>query len=211
MSQSTAELGFIVVTLDARGTGLRSRAFQEISYRNLWGDTRWQDHIGALRQLARRYPYMDLDRVGVFGHSGGCLDAVNAMLLHPEFYKTGVASSGAHDLETGMALSTEQWMGFPLGDHYRKDSNVALAARLKGKLLLAHGEVDPNVHPSSTLKLVQALIEANKDFDLLILPNQGHSLGSHRYLIRRRWDFFVRHLLQVEPPEGFDLRSQRRQ
>jgi len=207
LSQATAELAFIVVTLDARGTGFRSREFQETSYKNPWGE-RWQDHIGALRQLARRYPYMDLDRVGIFGHSRGGTDVVNAMLLHPDFYKVGVASAGGHDLETGMALPSEQWTGFALRDHYRKESNVALAARLQGKLLLAHGELDPNVHPSSTLRLVQALIEANKDFDLLILPNQMHSLGSHRYLIRRRWDFFVRHLLDRDPPKGFDLRSQ---
>jgi dipeptidyl aminopeptidase/acylaminoacyl peptidase len=210
-SQATAELGFIVVTLDGRGTGLRSREFQDTIYGEHWGDERWEDHVEALRQLARRYPYMDLNRVGIFGHSAGGADAVNAMLLRPDFYKAGVASAGSHAIEVGLALPTEQWAGFPPNGQVFGHSNIALAGRLQGKLLLAHGEVDDNVHPSSTMKLVQALIEANKDFEFLILPNDRHSLGSNLYLIRRRWDFFVKHLLGVDPPKGFDLRSRGRE
>jgi dipeptidyl aminopeptidase/acylaminoacyl peptidase len=165
-----------VVTLDGRGTAFRSTEFQDAIYGEHWGDKRWEDHVEALRQLASRYPYMDLNRVGIFGHSAGGSDAVNAMLLQPDFYKVGVASSGAHALEVGLAWSVEPWTGFPPNRRVFGHSNIALAGRLKGKLLLAHGEVDDNVHPASTMKLVQALIAANKDFELLILPNEQHRI-----------------------------------
>ncbi|MDH4044841.1 MAG: S9 family peptidase [Gemmatimonadota bacterium] len=203
-AQSIAELGFVVVQIDGLGTSGRGKAFHLYSWKNL-GDGGLDDHIAALRQLAERRSYLDLSRVGIFGHSAGGYDAAHAMLTHPEFYKVGVSSAGNHDHRMDKAVWNTQWMGWPVGDHYRAQSNVTLAPRLEGKLLLAHGDVDENVPVSATLQLVNALIEANKDFDLLILPNQTHGLGRHAYFQRRRWDYFVEHLLGVEPPAGYRI------
>lgn len=203
-AQSMAELGFVVVMVDGLGTARRGREFQKHSYRNL-ADSGLEDHIAALRQLAARYPYLDLTRVGVYGHSAGGYNSARAMFAHPEFYKVAVSSAGSHDSQMDKAWWNTQWMGYPVGPHYLEQSNSALAHRLEGKLLLAHGDTDENVPVSATLQLADALIEANKDFDLLILPNQTHSLGRHPYFIRRRWDYFVRHLLGVEPPEDFRI------
>jgi dipeptidyl aminopeptidase/acylaminoacyl peptidase len=203
-AQSIAELGFVVVQVDGLGTNHRGRAFHLHSWKNL-GDGGLEDHIAALRQLAERRPYLDLTRVGVFGHSAGGYDAAHAMLTHPEFYRVAVASAGNHDHRMDKAVWNTQWMGWPVGGHYREQSNVTLASRLEGKLLLAHGDVDENVPVSATLQLVNALIDANKDFELLVLPNQTHNLGRHAYFQRRRWDFFVRHLLGVEPPAGYRI------
>jgi dipeptidyl aminopeptidase/acylaminoacyl peptidase len=203
--QALAELGFAVVALDGRGMGKRSKAFHDFSYKNLGGDTRLADHIAGIRQLTERHPYLDAQRVGVIGHSAGGYDAANAILNHPEFYKVAVSSAGNHDHRMDKAWWNELWMGFPAGDHYVQQSNVTLAPKLQGKLLLAHGELDDNVHPASTLQLVDALIKANKDFDLLILPGQNHGFGMHPYFLRRVWDFFVRNLLNVEPPQQFAL------
>jgi dipeptidyl-peptidase-4 len=203
-AQSIAELGFVVVQVDGLGTNGRGRAFHLQSWQNL-GDGGLPDHIVALRQLAVRYPFLDLTRVGIFGHSAGGYDAAHAMLTHPEFYKVAVSSAGNHDHRMDKAVWNTQWMGWPVGDHYRAQSNVTLAANLQGKLLLAAGDVDENVPVSATLQLVNALIEANRDFELLILPNQTHNLGRHAYFQRRRWDFFVKHLLDVEPPAGYRI------
>ena len=203
-SQSLAELGFVVVMVDGMGTGRRSRSFGDFSYKNL-GDGGLEDHIAALYQLAERHPYLDLSRVGIFGHSAGGYDSAHALLTHPEFYKVAVSSSGNHDHRMDKAWWNELWMGFPVEDHYRQQSNVTLADRLEGKLLLVHGELDENVHPASTLQLVNALVKANKDFDLLIVPGAHHSLRGNGYFIRRRWDYFVKHLLGVEPPQGFQI------
>lgn len=203
-AQAIAELGFVVVQVDGLGTSGRGRAFHLASYRNL-GDGGMPDHIAALRQLAARHASLDLERVGIYGHSAGGYDAAHAMLTHPEFYKVGVASAGNHDHRMDKAVWNTQWMGWPVGDHYREQSNVTLAPRLEGKLLLVHGDTDENVPVSATLQLAHALIEANKDFDLLILPNQPHNLGRHPYFTRRRWDYFVRHLLGVEPPTGYRI------
>jgi len=203
-AQSIAELGFVVVQVDGLGTNGRGKAFHRHSWQNL-GDGGLPDHIAALRQLAARYPFLDLTRVGIFGHSAGGYDAAHAMLTHPEFYKVAVSSAGNHDHRMDKAVWNTQWMGWPVGDHYRAQSNVTLAANLQGKLLLAAGDVDENVPVSATLQLVNALIEANRDFELLILPNQTHNLGRHAYFQRRRWDFFVKHLLDVEPPAGYRI------
>jgi len=203
-AQAIAELGFVVVQVDGLGTNHRGRAFHLHSWKNL-GDGGLEDHIAALRQLAERRPYLDLTRVGIFGHSAGGYDAAHAMLTHPEFYKVAVSSAGNHDHRMDKAVWNTQWMGWPVGDHYRAQSNVTLASRLEGKLLLAHGDVDENVPVSATLQLVSALVDANKDFELLILPNQTHNLGRHAYFQRRRWDFFVEHLLGVEPPAGYRI------
>jgi dipeptidyl-peptidase 4 len=198
-AQAIAELGFIVVILDGRGMGKRSKAFHDFCYKNLGNDTGLADHMAGIKQLAERYPYMDLTRVGIYGHSAGGYDSTHALLTQPEFYKVAVSSSGNHDHRMDKAWWNELWMGYPAGEHYQQQSNVALAAKLQGKLMLAHGELDDNVHPASTLQLVDALIKANKDFDLLILPGENHGIGASQYFIRRRWDFFVRHLLGVEP------------
>lgn len=207
LCQSIAELGFVCVMVDGMGTNMRSRAFHEVSYKNL-GDGGIDDHIAALRQLAERYPCLDLDRAGIFGHSAGGYDSAHAMLTHPEFYKAGVSSAGNHDHRLDKAWWIELWMGHPAGKHYEEQSNVTLAKNLKGKLLLAHGDVDENVPTVETMRLVDALIKANKDFDLLILPNRNHGFGNDPYFVRRRWDFLVRHLLGATPPENYQIKAQ---
>ena len=159
--------------------------------------------------ISQRYPYLDLSRVGIYGHSAGGYDAAHAMLTHPEFYRVGVASAGNHDHRLDKAWWNELWMGFPVEDNYRAQSNVTLADRLQGHLLLAHGDMDENVPTSETLQLVDALIRANKDFDLLILPNRNHGFGTDPYFVRRRWDYFVRYLLGVEPPAGYAVGAPR--
>ncbi len=198
-----AELGFVVVTIDGMGTAMRSKAFHNVSYRNL-GDSGLADHILALQQLAKKYPWLDLDRVGVYGHSAGGYDSAHAMLTHPEFYKVAVSSSGCHDNRSDKVWWNELWMDYPVGDHYKQQANPTLAANLRGKLLLVHGDLDDNVHPAATLQLVDALIKANKDFDMLIIPNRDHGLGNG-YFVRKRWDYFVKNLLGVEPPSEYPL------
>ncbi len=193
-AQAIAELGFITFMVDGLGTAGRGREFQRLSFRNL-GDSGFEDHIGALRQLAAERPYLDLTRVGIYGHSAGGYSAARAVLQHPEFYSVAVASAGNHDHQLDKAWWNTQWMGYPIGPHYEAQSNLALAHRLEGKLLLVHGDIDENVPVSATLRLADALIEADKDFDLLIMPNQPHGLGNHPYFTRRRWDYFVQHLL----------------
>lgn len=216
--QAIAELGFIVVTLDGRGTPHRSRAFRELSFGNLGSAGGLDDHVVGLKQLAARYPYMDLDRVGIYGHSGGGYASTRALLKYPDFYKVAVSSSGNHDQRSYYAGWGERFEGYPVGSNFEGQANPALAANLKGKLLLVHGEMDDNVHPSGTMQMVDALIAANKDFDLLILPNRNHvmiDLGKGKsaaqifdpYFLRRRWDYFVQHLLGVTPPDEFQLRQ----
>ena len=205
--QSTAELGFICVMVDGRGTGFRSRAFREASYKNL-GGAGIEDHIAWLKQAAARYPYMDLSRVGIWGHSAGGYDSTHALLTHPEIYKAAVSSAGNHDHRLDKVLWVENWMGYGVDKHYVEQSNVTLAHRLQGKLFLIHGEIDENVPVSVVLKLVDALIKANKDFDLLIVPNENHAIyGVKEYIERRRWDFFVKHILGVNPPEGYEIKK----
>lgn len=204
--QSIAELGFLSIMIDGMGTNMRSRAFHEVSYKNL-GDGGIPDHIAAMKQLAEKYPYMDLTRVGIFGHSAGGYDSTHALLTHPEFYKACVSSAGNHDARLDKSSWIEQWMGYPVGKHYEEQSNYTLAGNLKGRLLLAVGDVDENVPPVATFRMVDALIKANKDFDLIVMPNRGHGFGAEPYFVRRRWDHFVRHLLGVAPPEGYQIRA----
>lgn len=205
--QAIAELGFICVFIDGLGTALRSKAFHDVSYKNL-GDGGLPDHIAVLKQMAARYPFMDVDRVGIWGHSAGGYDSTHAVLTHPEFYKVAVSSAGNHDHRMDKAWWNESWMGWPVDSHYIEQSNVTLAGNLQGKLLLAHGDLDENVPVAATIKLADALIKANKDFDLILLPNRTHNLGDDPYFIRRRWDFFVRHLLGVTPPAGYAIRKE---
>lgn len=193
-----AELGFIVVQIDGMGTSYRSKAFHDVCWRNLV-DAGLPDRIAWMRAAAAVYPSMNLDRVGIYGGSAGGQNALVALLTHGDFYKVGVADCGCHDNRMDKIWWNELWMGWPIGPWYQEQSNVTLAHKLQGKLLLTVGELDRNVDPSSTMQVVNALIEANKDFDLLVVPGGGHGVGESPYASRRRMDFFVRHLLGVEP------------
>jgi dipeptidyl-peptidase 4 len=207
--QSVAELGFIVVMVDGRGTVGRSRAFHQFSYRNLGGV--FEDHVALIQQMAERYPSMDLTRVGIYGTSAGGYAAAHAMLVFPDFYKVGVAISGDHDARLDKAWWNEAYQGYPVQEDYVAQSNVTLADHLKGHLLIEHGDVDDNVHPVETLRFADALMKANKSFDMLFVPNMFHGeSGEHAlYLVRRRWDYFVQYLLGVTPPNNFEIKEDR--
>lgn len=204
-AQSLAELGFIVITVDGRGTPHRSKAFLDHSYGRLDKASDPDDHIAAIRQLAERYPYIDLTKVGIDGVSGGGYAAAHAVLSYPDFYKVAVSAEGNHDQRAGYSFWGEMWIGpLNVGD-YHAASNLPLAGKLKGKLLLMHGELDDNVSPTVTMKLVDALIKKNKDFDLLIIPNGDHGAFASPYFIRKKWDYFVRNLLGAEPPADYEI------
>ena len=207
--QPVAELGFIVVMVDGRGTFGRSRAFHQYSYRNLGGV--FDDHVALIKQMAARYPYMDITRVGIFGTSAGAYGAAHAILVHPDFYKVCVAISGDHDARLDKAWWNENYQGYPVQDDYAAQSNVTLADHLQGRLLLEHGDIDDNVHPVETMRFADALMKANKHFDMLLVPNMYHGeSGEHaEYLVRRRWDYFVEHLLGVTPPVNFEIKEDR--
>jgi len=193
-----AELGFIVVQMDGMGTSNRSKAFHDVCWKNL-GDSGFPDRILWMQAAAAKYPYMDLTRVGIYGGSAGGQSALRALLAYGDFYKVGVADCGCHDNRMDKIWWNELWMGWPLGPHYAEQSNVTQAHKLQGKLLLTVGELDRNVDPASTMQVVDALIKADKDFDFLMVPGGGHGVGETPYASRRRMDFFVRHLLGVEP------------
>lgn len=197
--QSLAQLGFIVVQCDGMGTRNRSKAFHDVCWRNL-RDAGLPDRIVWMRALARKYPYCDTGRVGIYGTSAGGQSSTGALLFHPEFYKAGVSSCGCHDNRIDKRWWNEQWMGYPVGPWYADSSNIVHADKLRGKLFLMVGEMDTNVPPESTLRLADALIKSGKDFDLLVLPGSDHT-GGGAYGERRRRDFFVRHLLGAEPPD----------
>jgi dipeptidyl aminopeptidase/acylaminoacyl peptidase len=197
-AQSVAELGFIVVKIDGMGTSHRSKAFHDVCWRNL-GDSGLADRIRWIRAAAEKYPCIDLARVGIYGGSAGGQSALRALLAHGDFYKVAVADCGCHDNRMDKIWWNEAWMGWPVGPHYEEQSNVTQAHSLEGKLLLIVGEKDENVDPASTMQVVDALVKADKDFDLLVLPGVGHGAAETPYGNRRRQDFFVRHLLGVEP------------
>jgi dipeptidyl aminopeptidase/acylaminoacyl peptidase len=197
--QSLAELGFIVVQCDGMGTSNRSKAFHDVCWKNL-GDAGFPDRILWHKAVAAKYPYYDISRVGIYGNSAGGQNALGGLLFHPEFYKACFSSCGCHDNRMDKIWWNEQWMGWPLGPEYAASSNVDNAYRLKGKLLLVVGEMDPNVDPASTMQVVNALIKTNKTFDLLVIPGGGHGPGG-AYGERKRNDFFVHNLLGVEPPD----------
>jgi dipeptidyl aminopeptidase/acylaminoacyl peptidase len=193
-----AELGFVVVQIDGMGTNWRSRAFHDVCWRNL-KDSGLPDRIVWLREAAKTRPWLDLERVGIFGGSAGGQSALAALLHHGDFYDVAVADCGCHDNRMDKIWWNEAWMGWPVGPWYADSSNVTHAAKLSGKLLLTVGELDRNVDPASTMQVVDALIRADKDFDFVMVPGGGHGVGESSYLARRRQDFFVRHLLGVEP------------
>ncbi|AMV36907.1 S9 family peptidase [Planctomyces sp. SH-PL62] len=196
--QALAELGFIVVQIDGMGTNDRSKAFHDVCWKNLL-DSGFPDRILWMKAAAEKDPAMDLTRVGIYGGSAGGQSALAGLLTHGDFYKVGVADCGCHDNRMDKIWWNEQWMGWPIGPHYAEQSNVTLASKLTGKLLLTVGELDRNVDPASTLQVVDALIKADKDFDLVVFPGADHGVGESPYGQRRRRDFFVRHLLGVEP------------
>ncbi|MGQ9619883.1 MAG: DPP IV N-terminal domain-containing protein [Bacteroidales bacterium] len=194
-----AELGFIVVQIDGMGTSNRSKAFHDVAWKNL-RDAGLPDRILWIKAAARKYPYMDTMRVGIYGTSAGGQNAAAAILFHPEFYKVAVASCGCHDNRMDKMWWNEQFMGWPVGPEYAESSNVENAWRLKGKLMLINAEMDKNVDPSSTVQFVNALIKENKEFEYVFIPGAGHS-GGGPYGERKRYDFFVKHLLGVDPPD----------
>jgi dipeptidyl aminopeptidase/acylaminoacyl peptidase len=195
---SIAELGFIVVQIDGMGTSYRSKAFHDVCWKNL-GDSGFPDRILWMQTAAAKYLYMDITRVGIYGGSAGGQSALRALLAFGDFYKVAVADCGCHDNRMDKIWWNELWMGWPVGPHYEEQSNVTNAHKLQGKLLLTVGELDRNVDPASTMQVVNALIKADKDFDLLIVPGQEHGVGETPYAGRRRMDFFVSHLLGVQP------------
>ncbi|HEY9516641.1 MAG TPA: DPP IV N-terminal domain-containing protein [Gemmatimonadaceae bacterium] len=197
--QAQAELGFIVVQIDGMGTSNRSKAFHDVAWKNL-KDAGFPDRILWHKAVAEKYPYYDITRVGIYGTSAGGQSALGALLFHPEFYKAAVSAAGSHDQRMDKIWWNEQWMGWPVGPEYAASSNVDNAYRLQGKLLLVVGEMDTNVDPSSTFQVVNALIKADKHFDLLLVPGMGHGSGG-AYGERKRFDFFVHNLLGVESPD----------
>ena len=202
--QALAELGFIVVQIDGMGTANRSKAFHDVAWKNL-KDAGFPDRILWHKAVAKKYPYYDISRVGIYGGSAGGQNALGALLFHPEFYSAAVAFAGCHDNRMDKIWWNEQWMGWPIGPQYADSSNVVHANRLRGKLLLVVPELDTNVDPASSLQVVNALIKAGKQFDMLLMPGEEHGGGrrgpSAPYGDRKMWDFFVRHLRGSTPPD----------
>jgi dipeptidyl aminopeptidase/acylaminoacyl peptidase len=202
--QAQAELGFIVVQMDGMGTSNRSKAFHDVAWQNL-KDAGFPDRILWHRAFAAKHPWYDITRVGVYGGSAGGQNSMGALLFHGDFYKVAVSYAGCHDNRMDKIWWNEQWMGWPIGPQYADASNVEHAHLLDGKILLIVGELDTNVDPSSTLQVVNALLKANKNFDFLMIPGAEHNAGRGgeyaEYGERKRFDFFVRHLLGQNPPE----------
>lgn len=205
-NQALAELGFIVVTIDGMGTAGRSKGFHNVSYKNMGKNL--LDHVLAIRQLGSKYSWMDTTRVGIFGHSAGGYDAGHAVLEFPDFYKVAVASSGDHDFRMEKDWWPEMYMGWPVDSSYDKVSNITMAGNLKGKLLLVHGGIDENVNPSATFKLAEALVKADKEFDMLIFPSQHHGYQGKfsDYFLKKRWNYFIENLLGQKPIWDFPLK-----
>tara|TARA_B100000953_G_scaffold62246_1_gene49625 strand:- start:2549 stop:4729 length:2181 start_codon:yes stop_codon:yes gene_type:complete len=221
--QALAELGFVIVSVDAMGTPGRSKSFHDVYYGNM-GDNGLPDNITTIEQLSKKYKAMDLSRVGIWGHSGGGFASTAALLRYPDFYDVAVSSSGNHDNRNYEADWGEKWHGLltrldlnssdgkidsdSTKTNYDIQANQLLVENLKGKLLIAHGMLDDNVPPSNTMIVVDALIKANKDFDLLLFPNKRHGYGDlSNYMMRRKWDFFVKHLKGLDPPKNFSFNN----
>lgn len=208
-AQALTELGFVVVAIDAFGSSpIRSREFHTYYYGDM-SDNGLPDQIAGMQQLADRYPFIDIERAGMFGHSGGGFATASALLQYPDFFKVGVSGAGNHDNRGYTYYWGEKYQGLldktVDGDNYDVQANHLQAENLKGKLMITYGTMDTNVHPSMTLLLVDELIRHNKDFDLLVMPNRGHGYGSEPYNIRKTWDYFVRHLAGGEPPFEYQI------
>ena len=195
---SLAELGFIVVQVDGMTTSFRSKEFEEVCYKNL-KDAGLPDHIAWIKAAAKKYPYMDIDRVGIFGCSAGGQESTGAVLFHPEFYKAAYSACGCHDNRMDKIWWNELWMGYPVDESYSACSNVDNAHLLTRPLMLVVGEMDDNVDPASTMQVVNALIKAGKDFELVVIPGARHTMGDD-FGEHKRYDFFVKHLMGVNPP-----------
>jgi dipeptidyl aminopeptidase/acylaminoacyl peptidase len=209
-NQALANLGFVVVQIDGMGTPYRSKSFHDAYYGRM-GDNTLPDQVAGMKELAQRYRFIDIEKAGIWGHSGGGFATAGAMFRYPDFFKVGIAESGNHDNrlyeddwgERYHALLEKRADG---KDNYEAEANQTLAKNLKGKLLLAHGTLDDNVPPENTLLVADALIKAGKDFDLLMIPNAAHGYGAANfYMMRRRWDYFVTHLLGATPPKEYQI------
>ena len=211
--QALAELGFVVVVIDGTCNPNRSKSFHDVCYGNM-ADNTLEDQIAGLKQLAAKNPFMDLDKVGIWGHSGGGYATAAAMFRYPDFYKVGISESGNHDNRNYEDDWGERYIGLLVKEatgksNYDNQANQNFAANLKGKLMLAHGGMDDNVPPYNTYLVVDALVKANKDFDLVIFPNARHGFGGDSfYMMRRRWDYFVKHLQGAEPPKEFKIKME---
>jgi dipeptidyl-peptidase-4 len=203
-NQSLAEFGFIVMNIDGLGTSGRSKEFHDHSYKNIGNNL--EDHVLAIKHLGQKYSWINADKVGVFGHSAGGYDTGRALLAYPDVYKVGVASSADHDFRMEKAWWPEMYQGWPVDETYEQMSNITNAKNLKGKLLLVHGGIDDNVNPSATFKLAEALVNADKEFDLLIFPSQRHGYvgKARKYFIKKRWNYFVEHLQNAKPIWDFN-------
>jgi dipeptidyl aminopeptidase/acylaminoacyl peptidase len=204
--QSLAELGFIVVLIEGTSNPLRSKSFHDMAYGNMAENT-LPDQVAGIRQLAQRYAYIDTTRIGIWGHSGGGFATAAAMFRYPDFFKVGISESGNHDNRNYEDDWGERYDGLVTQSNYEAQANEVYAKNLKGKLMLAHGLMDDNVPPYNTMLVVEALIKANKNFDLVVFPNTPHGYGRYSpYMMRRRWDYFVKNLLGEEPPAEYELK-----
>ena len=198
-----------MVAIDGTGNPTRSKSFHDAYYARM-SDNTLPDQIAGMKQLAERYRFIDLERAGMWGHSGGGFATASAMFQYPDFFKVGISESGNHDNRNYEDDWGERYHGLltPTGavDNYDKEANQTLAKKLKGKLMLAHGTMDDNVPPDNTWLVVDALIKAGKDFDLVMIPNAAHGYGAaSNYMMRRRWDYFVQHLLGATPPKEYQI------
>lgn len=210
-ANALAELGFFVVLVDALGTPGRSKAFHDAYYGNMT-DNGIPDQVTTIKQLAARVPQIDIDRVGIYGHSGGGFASTDAMLTYPDFFKVAVSSAGNHDNRSYDFTWGEKYHGLlkklsDTTDSFDSQSNWRKSRNLTGKLLLTYGTLDDNVHPVATQLVIDELIKANKDFDMFIMPNRNHGFAAEPYMVRRTWDYFVKHLLGMEPPAGYEIKA----
>jgi dipeptidyl aminopeptidase/acylaminoacyl peptidase len=196
-SGPVAELGFITVKIDGMGTNWRSKAFHDMAWQNI-ADAGFPDRIAWMKAAAQQIPQMDLSRVGIYGGSAGGQNTAHALLLHGDFYKVGVADCGCYDNRMDKIWWNEAWMG-RMGPHYEAQACSTLAPNLKGHLMILVGEEDTNVDPASTYQLVDALNKVDKDYEFILVPGAGHGTTGNPTVRRRMWDFFVRHLMGVEP------------
>jgi dipeptidyl aminopeptidase/acylaminoacyl peptidase len=208
-NQALAELGFVVVEIDGMGTPGRSKAFADTYYGDM-GDNTLPDQVAGMKELATRYPFIDIDKAGIWGHSGGGFATAAAMFRHPDFFDVGISESGNHDNRNYEDDWGERYQGLLVrnggGDNYADEANQTHASKLRGKLFLVHGEMDDNVPPYNTQLVVDALVKAGKDFDLLMLPHARHGYGAdNAYVMRRRWDYFVKNLQGAEPPKEYQI------
>lgn len=200
-----AELGFIVIQLDAMTTSFRSLEFEQVCYKNL-KDSGFPDRIAWIKAAAEKYPYMDIENMGIYGCSAGGQEALGALLFHGDFYKAAYSACGCHDNRMDKIWWNEQWMGYPVDDSYKASSNVENAKNLKGKLMLVVGEMDDNVDPSSSYQVVNALQREGKDFEFILLPGARHTMGES-FGEHKRYDFFVKNLLKKDPPAWDELKK----